>query len=137
MNSAVLPGALRLQAISIGLPGRVLVNRLNAQIEPGTCLTVMGPSGSGKSALLNCLAGTLDAAFSAGGQVWVGDVDISRLAPEQRRLGMLFQDDLLFPHLREGFFAVVTGPYATEAEAKQQLEVLGDRAKDAYVKAGW
>ncbi len=42
-----------------------------------------------------------------------------------------------YPNLRDGFFAVVTGPFATEALAKAQLSSLGGAVKDAYVKSGW
>jgi putative thiamine transport system ATP-binding protein len=45
------------------------------------------------------MIGALPPAFVAEGTVWLGDVDVSRLPTQQRRLGILFQDDLLFPHL--------------------------------------
>jgi len=59
----------------------------------------MGPSGSGKSSLLAFLCGTLDPAFRSQGRVRLDGEDILALPPERRRLGILFQDDLLFPHL--------------------------------------
>jgi putative thiamine transport system ATP-binding protein len=62
----------------------------------------MGPSGSGKSSLLAFICGTLDPAFRAIGRVRLDGADIGNLAPERRRLGILFQDDLLFPHLSVG-----------------------------------
>ena len=42
-----------------------------------------------------------------------------------------------YPNLREGFYAVVSGPFATEALARRQLEQLSDKVKDAYIKSGW
>lgn len=93
---------LRLEGITLSLGGRALLGPLSATVEPGQCLTVMGPSGCGKSSLLACLAGTLDDAFTATGRVWVGADDVTTRPPEQRRLGILFQDDLLFPHLSVG-----------------------------------
>ena len=62
----------------------------------------MGPSGSGKSSLLAFICGTLDPAFTAEGRVLLGEVDLAPLPPERRRVGILFQDDLLFPHLSVG-----------------------------------
>jgi putative thiamine transport system ATP-binding protein len=62
----------------------------------------MGPSGSGKSTLLTFISGFLDPAFTAGGTVRIGTEPITRLPPELRRVGILFQDDLLFPHLSVG-----------------------------------
>lgn len=79
-----------------------LIEGLRARIAPGTCLVVMGPSGSGKSSLLAWMAGTLDPAFHAQGRLHLGDERIDGLPPERRRLGLLFQDDLLFPHLSVG-----------------------------------
>ena len=59
----------------------------------------MGPSGCGKSTLLAYLCGTLPASIQARGSVRLGSRELTALPPEQRRLGILFQDDLLFPHL--------------------------------------
>ena len=89
---------LTLQNIHIALQGRELV-ALNTEIGPGEILTVMGPSGSGKSSLFAFLAGFLDPAFQAFGQVLVDGVDITTRPAHQRHLGWLFQDPLLFPHM--------------------------------------
>jgi putative thiamine transport system ATP-binding protein len=99
MNNA---NALTLSRVHIALHGRTLIGPLDAAIEPGQCLTLMGPSGCGKSTLLNFLAGTLDPVFSARGQVSIGPADVTGLPPERRGFGILFQDDLLFPHLSVG-----------------------------------
>lgn len=95
-------GALEFDGVSIALGGRVLVPRLDLIVDPGTVVTIMGPSGSGKSALLAWLGGFLDPAFAAAGQARIAGVELTRLPPEERRLGILFQDDLLFPHLSVG-----------------------------------
>jgi putative thiamine transport system ATP-binding protein len=94
--------ALRLEGIEIRLHDAVLVPRLDARIAAGEVLTVMGASGSGKSTLLAFISGTLAPAFRATGHVYIGDDDITLLAPESRRIGIQFQDDLLFPHLSVG-----------------------------------
>jgi putative thiamine transport system ATP-binding protein len=94
--------ALRLLQVGIAIGARRLIDGLTAEIGPGECLTVMGPSGCGKSSLLAWLSGTLDAAFSAQGSVALGDEVLDGLPPERRRVGILFQDDLLFPHLSVG-----------------------------------
>jgi putative thiamine transport system ATP-binding protein len=93
---------LRLDAVRLALPARVLIPALDVSVAPGECVTLMGPSGCGKSTLLAFIAGTLDPAFDAAGRVFIGEVDITRFAPERRRVGILFQDDLLFPHLSVG-----------------------------------
>ena len=93
---------LRLEAVSIALPGRVLIPALDVTVAPGECVTLMGRSGSGKSTLLAFISGALDSAFTASGRVLIGETEITHLAPERRRAGILFQDDLLFPHLSVG-----------------------------------
>jgi putative thiamine transport system ATP-binding protein len=99
---AVAHEPLRLQQVSVALGGRALFAPLDVTIEGGECVTVMGPSGCGKSTLLNAIAGTLDPVFAATGSVWIGADLLDGLPPEQRRVGILFQDDLLFPHLSVG-----------------------------------
>ncbi len=80
----------------------MLVRALTLTIAPGECVTVMGPSGCGKSTLLAYVAGTIDPAFRASGRVLIGVREVTRELPEARRIGILFQDDLLFPHLSVG-----------------------------------
>ena len=79
--------------------GNRLIAGASADVAPGQVLTVMGPSGSGKSTLLAALTGTLDPAFRCTGQIVLQGRDITALPARSRRIGLLFQDDLLFPHL--------------------------------------
>lgn len=71
------------------------------QVAPGEVLTLMGPSGCGKSSLLAGLAGVLPASgpIRLAGDVTLGARRLTQLPPQARRIGMLFQDDLLFDHL--------------------------------------
>ena len=94
--------ALALDSVRIALGDRALVDGLDLTIDAGRCVTLMGPSGCGKSTLLAFVAGFIDPAFEARGRVRVGDDDVTAWAPQQRRIGILFQDDLLFPHLTVG-----------------------------------
>jgi len=71
-------------------------------IAPGEVLTVMGPSGVGKSTLLSFVTGTLAQDFRATGRVLLDGEDITGLPPHRRKVGILFQDDLLFPHMSVG-----------------------------------
>lgn len=105
MSIALLQtGTMRLRHVTIAVrTGDVLVNDLSLSIAPGEIVTVMGPSGSGKSTLLAFVGGFLDGtAFEARGEVMVGGQCLSALPPQQRHLGVLFQDPVLFPHLSVG-----------------------------------
>jgi len=90
---------LALHDIRIATPTRVLVDGLNAQVGAGEVLAVMGDSGSGKSSLLACLCGTLAPGLTASGRIVLDGREIQALPTVQRRVGILFQDDLLFAHL--------------------------------------
>ena len=79
--------------------GNAVIVAVDQKIAQGEVLTVMGPSGAGKSTLLNYVIGRLSNDFSASGAVVLDGVDITGLPTEQRRIGILFQDDLLFPHM--------------------------------------
>tara|TARA_R110002073_G_scaffold44217_4_gene122783 strand:- start:731 stop:1360 length:630 start_codon:yes stop_codon:yes gene_type:complete len=89
---------LELRDVAIALDGKRLLE-IDCRVGPGEVLTVMGPSGSGKSSLLSYIAGFLAPAFQASGNVVVNGNEITALPAERRRIGLLFQDPLLFPHL--------------------------------------
>ncbi len=76
-----------------------LFHPVSFTVEPGEVLCLMGPSGCGKSTLLNVIAGHLADDFSYNGDIYLGEKKIDRLAAHLRQVGILFQDDLLFPHL--------------------------------------
>ena len=120
---------LALEHVTIAVDGRVLIGDLSARIEPGQVLAVMGPSGSGKSSLLAWIAGTLEAPFEARGGLRLNDVDVTAWPIQQRRIGLLFQDDLLFPHLSVQsnlLFALPAGERAARVRAAEQaLEEAG------------
>jgi putative thiamine transport system ATP-binding protein len=90
----------------------------------------MGPSGIGKSTLLAYVTGHLPTAFQGSGRVILDGADITDLPPHQRRVGILFQDDLLFPHLSVGAnlaFGLSAGGSARER---------GARVNDALAEVG-
>ncbi len=91
--------ALELHKVTIGVAGRALLRDLSARVAPGDVLAVMGASGSGKSSLLAWIAGTLEAPFEASGELRLDGAKLAGTPMQQRRIGLLFQDDLLFPHM--------------------------------------
>ena len=87
------------QNVTIRCAGAELFAPLSVSIAPGTVCAVMGPSGCGKSSLIAYIAGLLPDGLSGSGEVSLGARVLNACLPEQRRVGLLFQDDLLFPHL--------------------------------------
>ena len=137
-------GALQLRSVAIRLGSRVLVESLDATVAPGEVVTIMGPSGSGKSTLLAYVGGFLDPAFTAGGEVLIGGEAITGLPAEERRVGILFQDDLLFPHLSVGgnlAFGLPRGGSRAErrrlvAEALAEADLAGFMDRDPATLSG-
>jgi putative thiamine transport system ATP-binding protein len=109
----------------------VLLDQMQLQIGGSEIVTLFGVSGSGKSSLLNWMVGDLDPAFSASGELWLGTRRLDTLPTEQRRVGILFQDDLLFPHMSVGqnlAFALphhINGPKARRKLIEATLADMG------------
>lgn len=89
-------------AISPRGGGAALFPPVSALVAPGAVLSVMGPSGVGKSTLLDAIGGHLAAEFRVMGRIELNGRDLTRLPAERRRVGLMFQDAHLFPHLSVG-----------------------------------
>jgi putative thiamine transport system ATP-binding protein len=99
MTAPIDPAAgLVLDAVHLRVGGALLVE-IDCRIAPGTVLTIMGESGSGKSSLLDFIAGFLRPDFEAGGRVLLDGRDLTRLPAQDRHIGLMFQTPLLFPHM--------------------------------------
>lgn len=68
----------------------------NLEIEDGEFVALLGPSGCGKSTTLNCLAGLLD---PTAGEILFDGKDVTKWAPKDRNIGMVFQSYALYPNL--------------------------------------
>jgi iron(III) transport system ATP-binding protein len=74
----------------------VAVDHLNLEIKDGEFFTFLGPSGCGKTTTLRMIAGFY---YPTKGVVRFGDKDMTRVPPEKRNTGMVFQNYALFPHM--------------------------------------
>lgn len=120
-------GRLEVSNLSLDVPGRRLLKGVSLAGEAGECLAVMGPSGAGKTSLLNCLCGI---AAPSGGSVWVDGVELTALGPSKladfrlRRIGMVFQFGELLPEL------------TTLENVALPLRLLGSSRRDSERRAG-
>ena len=104
---------LQIDVKRLGIADTTLIRDLRIVVAAGQIHTVMGPSGSGKSSLLAAVCGTLDARLRFAGSVSLQGRHLDALPTEARHIGILFQDDLLFPHMNVAenlLFAVPAGP---------------------------
>lgn len=92
--------SLHLDALSVAFAdGRPLIGPISLKVGAGEVATLTGPSGVGKSTLLDAVGGHLGPAFRRGGRVILDGRDVTDLPPEARRIGLIFQEAVLFPHL--------------------------------------
>ena len=86
---------LRLESVSVRYGARVALAPVDLAVGPGEIVSLLGPSGSGKSSLLRAVAG-LEPLASGG--LWFEDRDITNVPTHERGFGLMFQDFALFPH---------------------------------------
>jgi thiamine transport system ATP-binding protein len=87
--------SLQVRALNIPYDGRPLLHDFDLDVAPQEIVALLGPSGSGKSSLLRCIAGVQSP--DSGTIMWAGE-DIALVPAHRRRIGLVFQDPLLFPH---------------------------------------
>ncbi len=132
---------IEVQSLKVG--ATTLIRDLQLEAQRGVVHTLMGASGSGKSSLLAAVCGTLAPALEFSGRVTLDGQPLDHLPTERRRIGILFQDDLLFAHMtvRENLlFAVPPGPRAQREalvqQALQDLELPGFGKQDPATLSG-
>jgi putative thiamine transport system ATP-binding protein len=135
--------SLVIEVESLQVGATALIRGLQLEAQRGVVHTLMGASGSGKSSLLAAVCGTLAPALGFNGRVALDGEPLDHLPTELRRIGILFQDDLLFAHMtvRENLlFAVPPGPRAQREALVQQalhdLELPGFGKQDPATLSG-
>jgi iron(III) transport system ATP-binding protein len=122
--------AVRVAGIDKRFDATEVLHAVDLDVVPGQIVALLGPSGCGKTTLLRVIAG-LEAPDA--GTVEVGGRDVTAVPPEKRRVGMVFQDGALFPHMtvaRNVGYGVPKARRADrvrEALALVDLEGLDDR----------
>ncbi len=69
---------------------------INLDVKPGEYFIILGPTGAGKTVLLESIAGLYQL---KSGQIWLAGKEVTRLEPEKRGISIVYQDQVLFPHL--------------------------------------
>src|SRR5215207_3583634 len=114
---------LRFEGVAKRYGPVVALNAVDLTVRKGEFLTLLGPSGSGKTTLLNVIAGTVP---PTTGRVWLSGRDVTHLPSSERRLGMVFQNYALFPHM--SIFENVAFPLRVRNVAQAEI---GRRVNEA------
>lgn len=114
----------------LSLKDKRLIQHVHFDIDNGQVLSIMGPSGIGKSSLLHFLSGTLHQSLTATGEAFLNETPLHGKPTAARRVGLLQQMPLLFPHmsiLENLLFAITeeVTPKQRHHMAQQALEKLG------------
>ncbi len=116
---------LHIEKLCVDLGGQPIVKDVSFQLQHGEIGCLLGPSGCGKTTILNAIAGFEP---PASGQIFLAEKEVasssSQLPPEERRVGMVFQDSALFPHLsvRQNIAFGLKGQ--SRSDIKQRVEEL-------------
>ena len=90
-------GRIRFENVSVSYGDLVVLDSLSLTVNPGEIVALIGPSGSGKTTALRAVAGFVR---PSSGRIFIGDRDITGVAPCDRKIGMVVQNYALFPHMR-------------------------------------
>lgn len=119
---------LAVRDITVRFGSRTVLDELSLSVATGEVVALLGPSGVGKSTLLRVIAGLLQ---PDEGSVWLDDRNVTELPTHRRNVGLVFQDEQLFPHLtvaqNVGFGLKMQGAARTEIAARvaELLELVG------------
>ncbi|RBI47002.1 ABC transporter ATP-binding protein [Metamycoplasma hominis] len=88
--------AIEIKNLVIDFGESLAVDNASFCINKGELVTLLGPSGSGKTTTLNAIAGLLR---PTGGKIFFSGIDVTKFSPQQRELGLVFQNYALYPHM--------------------------------------
>jgi molybdate transport system ATP-binding protein/molybdate/tungstate transport system ATP-binding protein len=118
---------LRIERVSKDL-GEFVLRDVSLEVEGGEYLVIIGPTGSGKTILMETVAGIRD---PDAGKILLDGRDITKVAPRNRKVCMVYQDYMLFPHLsvRENIAFGLSSKKASSDEIEKKVadasELLG------------
>jgi thiamine transport system ATP-binding protein len=112
---------LSVRGLTVELGGVRVLDGVDLDVGAHEVVALLGPSGAGKSTLLRAVAGLVVPA--AGTVSWDGD-DLDDVPPHLRRIGLVFQDAVLFPHLTVAGNVGYGLPSVTAAERAARVEEL-------------
>lgn len=104
-----------------GIKDTIAVNNLDITIPDGKLIGLLGPSGCGKSTTLYMIAGLLE---PTSGEIWFGDEEVTRLSPDKRGIGLVFQNYALYPHMT--IYKNIAFPLTNLRVEEEKIDKNGD-----------
>ncbi len=120
--------ALILENISLAIERNLILEQISFEVPIGQVLVILGNSGAGKSKLLEVVAGLIG---NQSGKIIFGGEDLSQLTPQARKIGFVFQDYALFPHMTaaENILFGLKSRQAPTTEQKRWLKLVAAELK--------
>lgn len=115
---------LDVRDVTVSFDGNIVLDGVNLHVAAGEVVALLGPSGSGKSTLLRVVAGLIT---PDRGSVVVNGTDVTAMPTHRRSVGMVFQNEHLFPHLSVGGnigFGLRVAGIGTRARTEKVDELL-------------
>ena len=105
----------------------IAVNDFTLEIADGTLIGLLGPSGCGKSTVLNLISGLLN---PTSGDIYFGDDNVTKVPPENRGVGLVFQNYALYPHLtvKQNIIFPLENRKGKDKLTKEQMDSMAHEA---------
>lgn len=116
--------AIELKNLTIDFGETLAVDDVSFKIEKGTLVTLLGPSGSGKTTALNAIAGLLT---PTSGKILFQGNDVTKYSPQKRKLGFVFQNYALYPHL--SVYSNIAFPLKNDRQWKNSIIMKKELSK--------
>ncbi|CAT04695.1 ABC-type maltose/maltodextrin transporter ATP-binding protein MalK [Mesomycoplasma conjunctivae] len=108
--------AIEIKDLKIDFGETLAVDQANLKVYKGELVTLLGPSGSGKTTILNAIAGLLT---PTSGQIIFNGEEVTKKTPQQRKIGLVFQNYALYPHLN--VYDNIAFPLTNDKKWKQKV----------------
>ncbi len=128
-DSARTAPAIEIKNMVIDFGETLAVDNINFQIEQGELVTLLGPSGCGKTTTLNAISGLLT---PTSGDIVFSGRNVTKLSPQKRKLGLVFQNYALYPHM--SVYKNISFPLYNDKEWQEKLQKKNLIAKHEMMK---